>query len=152
MATSGVQTRLPTVGELLIYTWDASAQANLIEVAFPGQTASFDFAASDLSTQVANLLSSKTAEIISMTARPSPGLQIGCRFSRIAEIKSRAATTCPLISAPSSAIGSGWPTPPEVMGTHLRGSSEGAKGLPASKCAAGSLSVRKSMIPLVPIS
>ena len=69
MATSGVQTRLPTVGELLIYTWDASAQANLIEVAFPGQTASFDFAASDLATQVTNLLNVKTAEIIPLCAQ-----------------------------------------------------------------------------------
>ena len=64
MATNGVQSRLPVVGELLIYTWDASTPASLIEVAFPGQTASFDFAASDLSTQVTNLLNAKTAEII----------------------------------------------------------------------------------------
>ena len=64
MATNGVQSRLPFVGELLIYTWDASTPASLIEVAFPGQTASFDFAASDLSTQVTNLLNAKTAEII----------------------------------------------------------------------------------------
>ena len=64
MAANGVQSRLPVVGELLIYTWDASTPASLIEVAFPGQTASFDFAASDLSTQVTNLLNSTTAEII----------------------------------------------------------------------------------------
>ncbi len=69
MATSGVQSRLPTVGELLIYTWDASTPASLIEVAFPGQSASFDFAASDLSTQVTNLLNTKTAEIIPLCSQ-----------------------------------------------------------------------------------
>ena len=69
MATSGVQSRLPIIGELLIYTWDASTPASLNEVAFPGQTASFDFAASDLSTQVTNLLSSSTAEKIPLCQR-----------------------------------------------------------------------------------
>jgi hypothetical protein len=64
MAVSGVQSRLPIVGELLIYTWKASDPSQLIEVAFPGQTAAFDFAASDLSTQVTNLLASSSAEVI----------------------------------------------------------------------------------------
>ncbi len=69
MAANGVQSRLPTVGELLIYTWDPNNRANLIEVAFPGQTTSFNFAASDLSTQVTNLLNATTAEIIPLCAR-----------------------------------------------------------------------------------
>ncbi|MFM9963514.1 MAG: type II secretion system protein J [Planctomycetaceae bacterium] len=64
MAATGVQTRLPTVGELLIYTWNPSNPSQLIEIGFPGQTATFDFAASDLPTVVANLLSSSTAEKI----------------------------------------------------------------------------------------
>ena len=69
MSANGVLQRLPTVGELLIYTWDASSPSQLIEVAFPGQTASFDFAASDLATTVANLLTSKTAEKIPLCDR-----------------------------------------------------------------------------------
>ena len=69
MSANGVLQRLPTVGELLIYTWDANSPSQLIEVAFPGQTASFDFTASDLATQVANLLTSKTAEKIPLCDR-----------------------------------------------------------------------------------
>ena len=64
MAANGVQSRLSVVGELLIYSWAASSPSQLIEATFPGQTAAFDFAASDLSTQVTNLLASKTVEVI----------------------------------------------------------------------------------------
>ncbi len=69
MSASGVLNRLPTVGELLIYTWDANSPSQLIEVAFPGQTASFDFAASNLATTVANLLTSTAAEKIPLCDR-----------------------------------------------------------------------------------
>ena len=69
MSANGVLNRLPTVGELLIYTWDAKSPSQLIEVAFPGQTASFDFAASDLATTVANLLTSTAAEKIPLCDR-----------------------------------------------------------------------------------
>ena len=69
MSANGVLKRLPMVGELLIYTWDAKTPSQLIEVAFPGQTASFDFAASDLATTVANLLTSTAAEKIPLCDR-----------------------------------------------------------------------------------
>ncbi len=69
MSANGVLQRLPTVGELLIYTWDAQSPSQLIEVAFPGQTAAFDFAASDLATTVANLLTSNAAEKIPLCDR-----------------------------------------------------------------------------------
>lgn len=69
MAANGVQRRLPTVSELLIYTCDASSPGQLIEVAFPGQSAAFDFAASDLATTVANLLASNGAEKIPLCDR-----------------------------------------------------------------------------------
>jgi prepilin-type N-terminal cleavage/methylation domain-containing protein len=64
MAANGLLNRLPTVGELLIYTCDAATPSQLNEVAFPGQSAAFDFAASDLGTQVGNLLTSSAAESI----------------------------------------------------------------------------------------
>jgi hypothetical protein len=57
-----VLNRLPTVGELLIDTWDSKSPSQLMEVAFPGETASFDFAASDLATTVGNLQGSTAAE------------------------------------------------------------------------------------------
>ena len=66
MSANGVLNRLPIVGELLIYTWDSKRPNQLLEVAFPGQTASFDLAASDLATTVSNLLNSATAEKISL--------------------------------------------------------------------------------------
>lgn len=69
MAASGVQTRLPIVGELLIYTWNNSTPSQLVEVAFPGQTTALDFAASDLATQVTNLLASTSAESIPICER-----------------------------------------------------------------------------------
>lgn len=69
MAANGVQSRLPAVSELLIYSWAASDPSQLIEAAFPGQTAAFDFTASDLTTQVTNLLASKTAELIPLCER-----------------------------------------------------------------------------------
>ncbi len=69
MSANGVLNRLPNVGELLIYTWDSKNPGQLIEVAFPGQTASFDFAASDLPTTVTNLLTSTAAEKIPLCDR-----------------------------------------------------------------------------------
>ena len=69
MAANGVQKRLPTVGELLIYTWDANSPSQLIEVGFPGQTAPFDFTSSDLATTVGNLLVSAAAEKIPLCDR-----------------------------------------------------------------------------------
>ena len=82
MAANGVQSRLPVVGELLIYTWNASSQSQLIEAAFPGQTAAFDFAASDLSTQVTSLLASKTAELIPL-----------CEQLRVSSLSSTSSST-----------------------------------------------------------
>ncbi len=98
MATSGVQTRLPIVSELLIYSWDASTPANLIEAAFPGQTAVFDFTASDLSTQVTNLLSSKTAEVIPL-----------CEQLRVSSLSSTGTTTTTTPTGPSSPYGPSMP-------------------------------------------
>ena len=60
IAVNGVLSRLPIVSELLIYTWDATSPSQLIEVAFSGQTATVDFASSNLSTQITNLLASST--------------------------------------------------------------------------------------------
>lgn len=100
MAASGVQARLPIVSELLIYSWDASTPANLIEAAFPGQTAVFDFTASDLSTQVTNLLSSKTAEIIPL-----------CGQLRVSSLSSTSTTTTTTPTGPSSPYGPSMPAP-----------------------------------------
>ena len=69
MAASGVQSRLPTVGELLIYTTDGKTPNELLEVAFPGQTTPFDFGAAGLATQVAGLLAADTAEKIPLCDR-----------------------------------------------------------------------------------
>ena len=82
MAANGVQSRLPIVGELLIYTWDPRTPSQLLEVGFPNQTAAFDFAASDLPTQVANLLSSAAAENIPL-----------CERLRVSALSSSAAAT-----------------------------------------------------------
>jgi hypothetical protein len=105
MAANGVQTRLPVVSELLIYTWNAGTPSQLIEAAFPGQTAAFDFAASDLSTQVTNLLASNTAELIPL-----------CEQLRVSSLSTSSAATSlltPLIlpttptsSSPSSSTAS----------------------------------------------
>ena len=96
MAASGVQSRLPVVSELLIYTWNAGAPNQLIEAAFPGQTAAFDFAASDLSTQVTNLLASKTAELIPL-----------CEQLRVSSLSgsSTATLALPPLIPPSSPYG-----------------------------------------------
>lgn len=99
MAASGVQARLPIVSELLIYSWDANTPTNLIEAAFPGQTAVFDFTASDLSTQVTNLLSSTTAEIIPL-----------CDRLRVSSLSSTSTTTTTATPTwPSSPYGPSMP-------------------------------------------
>lgn len=105
MAANGVLPRLPTVGELLIYTWDAKNPSQLIEVAFPGQTESFDFSASDLATTVANLLNSTAAEKIPLCDR--------LRLSSLSD--SSTAPSSPLIpptSGPSYPYGPSLPPAP----------------------------------------
>jgi Tfp pilus assembly protein PilV len=92
MAAQGVQSRLPTVGELLIYTWDASRPNVLLEIAFPNQTASFDFAASDLSTTVTQLIASRSAESSPLCER----LRVSTQSSAKTET-----------AAPSTSYGSG---------------------------------------------
>jgi Tfp pilus assembly protein PilV len=69
LATQGVQSRLPKIGELLIYTWDAAHPNVLLELAFPNQTAPFDFAASDLSSTVTQLIASNMAERMPLCER-----------------------------------------------------------------------------------
>ncbi len=93
MSANGVQTRLPVAGELLIYTWNASAPNQLIEVAFPGQTTAFDFTATDLTTQVANLLASTSAEIIPLCER--------LRVSSVSNTGTSASTPSPPVASPS---------------------------------------------------
>lgn len=117
MLANGVQTRLPLVGELLLYTWDASTPSHLIEAAFPGQTGAFDFAASDLATQVTNLLDSQTAEIIPL-----------CERLRVSSLRDSgtAAGSPPPPSGPSSPYGPTMPSSPPSM---LNNSSEMASGV-----------------------
>lgn len=112
MAANGVQSRLPTVGELLIYTWGASAQSHLIEAAFPGQTTAFDFTASDLTTQVTNLLASKTAELIPL-----------CEQLRVSSVSSTGTTASapPTPTGPSSPYGSSLPTSQPSSATSSKG-------------------------------
>ena len=95
MSASGVLNRLPTVGELLIYTWDANSPSQLIEVAFPGQTASFDFAASDLATTVENLLTSQTAEKIPL-----------CDRLRLSSLSTSSSAASAPVEPPASGMGS----------------------------------------------
>ncbi len=103
MAASGVQSRLPIVGELLIYTWNAGAPSQLIEAAFPGQTAAFDFAAGDLNTQVTNLLAANTAELIPL-----------CEQLRVSSLSaSSSATSSPTTpTSPTSPYGPSIPSTP----------------------------------------
>lgn len=103
MAANGVQSRLPLVGELLIYTWDASAPGHLIEAAFPGQTTVFEFTAADLTTQVTNLLASKTGELIPL-----------CERLRVSSVSDSGTTISlpTLPTVPSSPWGPSLPTMP----------------------------------------
>ena len=100
MAASGVQSRLPVVSELLIYTWNAGAPNQLIEAAFPGQTAAFDFAAGDLSTQVTNLLAASTAELIPL-----------CEQLRVSSLSASSSTTTSP-TTPTSPYGPSIPSTP----------------------------------------
>lgn len=101
MAASGVQSRLPVVSELLIYTWNSSNTSQLVEAAFPGQTAVFDFAASDLSTQVTNLLASTTAELMPL-----------CEQLRVSSLSTSSTATSSLTTMtwPSSLYGPSIPS------------------------------------------
>lgn len=112
MSANGVQTRLPVASELLIYTWNASAPSQLIEVAFPDQTTAFDFASSDLTTQVTNLLASKTTEIIPL-----------CERLRVSSLKGTgsAATLPSAPTGPSSPWGPSLPSAPPSSPTTSSG-------------------------------
>ncbi len=101
MAANGVQSRLPVVGELLIYSWAAGSPSQVIEAAFPGQTAAFDFAASDLNTQVTDLLASNAVEVIPL-----------CEQLRVSSLSSSssAAVSPPSTFGPSSPWGPSLPT------------------------------------------
>lgn len=103
MAANGIQSRLPLVGELLIYTWDASAPGHLIEAAFPGQSTVFEFTAADLTTQVTNLLASKTGELIPLCER--------LRVSSVSDSGTSASSPSPP-SGPSSPFGPSMPSTP----------------------------------------
>ena len=98
MAASGVQSRLPVVSELLIYTWDPVAPSQLIEAAFPGEMAEFDFAAGDLATQVSSLLDSKTAESIPL-----------CERLRVSTLSQSGSPAIPPATGPSSPYGPSLP-------------------------------------------
>ena len=109
MAANGLQRRLPTVSELLIYTCDANSPGQLVEVAFPGQTVAFDFAASDLATTVSNLLASSAAEKIPLCDR--------LRLSSLSTaIRGSTSPMMPPSGAPSSMYGPpmtyGYPSAP----------------------------------------
>lgn len=116
MAASGLQSRLPIVGELLIYTWNSSTPSQLVEVAFPGQTDAFDFAASDLVTQVTNLLASTSAEVVPICER--------LRVSSMSASSSSTSVTYP--TGPSSPYGPSLPeTPPSTPSSSSGASSVG---------------------------
>ena len=115
MSANGVLTRLPTVGELLIYTWDAKSPSQLIEVAFPGQTASFDFTASDLATTVANLLTSTAAEKIPL-----------CDRLRLSSLSTSSSDTSSSVVPPAS--GSGSPYGPSLPSGSSSSSSSSTAG------------------------
>lgn len=102
MAASGLQSRLPILSELLIYTWNSSTPSQLVEVAFPGQTTAFDFAATDLATQVTNLLASTSAE----------GIPI-CERLRVSSMNaSSSSTSLSYPTGPSSPYGPSLPETP----------------------------------------
>lgn len=69
MAALGTQTRLPVASELLIYSGSSGSPNQLIEVAFPGNTAVIDFLASNFTDTITALLASATAERIPLTDR-----------------------------------------------------------------------------------
>lgn len=64
MAASGTLARLPVASELLVYTWDSSQPSQLLEIAFPDNSGNIDFAATDFSTTITDLLAIKTADRI----------------------------------------------------------------------------------------
>lgn len=112
MSASGVQSRLPILGELLIYTANPSTPSELVEIAFPGQTTAFDFSASDLSSQVATLLAAKTGEVIPL-----------CDALRVATVSGSSTSvfmppmTMPPMTGPSSPYGPSIPTEPSAPTT-----------------------------------
>lgn len=69
MAALGQQTRLPIASELLAYTWNEKSPSQLVEVAFPGDSTTVDFASSDFAASVATLLASPTVERIPLCER-----------------------------------------------------------------------------------
>ena len=62
MAANGVQSRLPTVNELVIYTPDPSDLTHLIEVIHPTDTNSVDFRAANFSTSIQAILKSPACQ------------------------------------------------------------------------------------------
>jgi hypothetical protein len=62
MSALGVQTRLPTVNELVIYTPDPSDPTHLIEVVDPANTNSLDFRAANFSTSIQTILKSPSCQ------------------------------------------------------------------------------------------
>ena len=66
MAALGLQARLPVASELLVYTWSEKSPSHFLEITFPGDSTPMDFAASDFPTKVSTLLTSTTAERVTL--------------------------------------------------------------------------------------
>lgn len=95
MAANGIQSRLPILGEILIYSWNPNTPSQLIEAAFPGQTSAFDFGAADIVTQVTNLLASPTSERIPL-----------CEPLRVSRLSITGSMPPPIMSPPGSSSSS----------------------------------------------
>jgi hypothetical protein len=62
MAAAGVQERLPTIDELLVYTYDPQETSALVEIAFPDNSGEIDFRDSGFTSQILSLIASSDAE------------------------------------------------------------------------------------------
>jgi len=64
LAAAGVQQRFPRLDELIVYTPSPTDPSRLVEVAFPGNSSSIDFRASDFASTILSLLPTSAAESI----------------------------------------------------------------------------------------
>jgi len=69
MAANGVQTRLPRINELVIYTPDPAAPTRLVEIVAPNVTTSIDFNASTFDSTILTLLGGKQVQLAPLCDR-----------------------------------------------------------------------------------
>jgi len=62
MAEAGVQSRLPEVDEIVMYSYDESAPSRFVEIIVPGDSTEIDFKAADFDDTILSLISSASAE------------------------------------------------------------------------------------------